>query len=74
MAGVKSLVDVSVWVLFLFGAFCLIDGLVAFLTGAPCWIVRLIFGPVSLLFGSLLVFLQSKIEGKAQEGATNDAL
>jgi len=52
-----ALTKVRVWILFLFGCFCLVDGTIALVSGSPCWIVRLAFGLVSLLLTSVLVFL-----------------
>ncbi len=57
MASLKALTTICVWILFLFGCFCLADGAIALATGSPCWIVRLAFGLVSLLLTSAVVFL-----------------
>ncbi len=62
MDKLKLPVFVSAWFLFIFGIFCLIDGLVALLIGKPCWIVRLILGPIGMVLGSFLTFIKAKME------------
>ena len=61
----KALTTICVWILFLFGCFCLADGAIALATGSPCWIVRLAFGLASLLLASAVVFLGRVIRLKA---------
>ena len=61
LAIIRTLVTISVWILFVFGLFCMVDGLIALILGKPCWIVRLVFGPVALVFSSLLSFIQGRI-------------
>lgn len=57
MVRFDRLTLISGWVLFLFGCFCLIDGSIALVRMAPCWIVRIAFGLVSLLFTSVVALL-----------------
>jgi len=62
MAKLKILTTVAAWILFIFGFFCLVDGLVALLSGLPCWIARLTIGPVALVCGGIVTFLRAKIK------------
>lgn len=59
----RIVVIIEAWVLFLFGLFCLIDGLVALLLGKPCWIVRLGFGPLAITLSGVLSFIRSRMGG-----------
>lgn len=61
MVKLGVLTTISAWVLFIFGFFCLVDGLVALISGLPCWLARLIIGPVALTSGSLLTFLRKRL-------------
>ena len=59
----KIVIATGAWVLFSFGLFCLLDGLIALFLNNPCWIVRIGFGPLAITLSGVLVFLRSRIGG-----------
>ncbi|GEM_PF-5934848 len=60
----KIVIKLAAWILLIFGLFCLFDGIAALLSGNPCWIIRIGFGPLSITAGGILVYLLSKTGGQ----------
>jgi hypothetical protein len=63
----KRIIATAACVLFLFGVFCFVDGLIALLRDGPCWIVRMGFGPLSITLTGVLGFLGSRVGGRMRE-------